>query len=872
MKDINIAPHFLVRIAGKDIESITNMKFSDTISNFKNQNNLFIKIKEQSSKLTNELYYFVKNNNEVIDTKKLLNLKRDIFNLRPEKIEKYDLKDVSSEIVQDINKWLELMNRYNLGKKKLKDDFDSELIKKRTLFKKIINDDSFIKAIQLSNVHLYDRLLKYLELDDKELKISKKNRHAELSLVNYLNRMILKPTPFSSFTGLGYGFFEEKEQTSIKLDLNHINSYVNLNLVYLKTIERKLLGIKQVKKNAFISINNTIKKQQEIERINFFVRGKDGTAKAFSNENFISIKDNKIVDHIIKLLKDRKKMKVNKMISSIRENINYKGEILELILYLESIGLVDIHLGLGEQEYDYLNGLVEVLKPIDNKLVQDCLKHLKEISKILSKFSKSNHKERRIYLNEISKQLKKIYMLLELELYHDSKTSLVFEDVYYNGTDLKLNMGEWQENIKDLAMVGKLMPLFDDNILEKISMGIIFEELYSKDDRVDFLEFYQNYKKYENYQDVWRKVKQSEIYREIKILREEFYNYLKEAIKESKETITIDHSWVKKFTHKFPKIIKNINYSIYFQIAHCGNKKLLVINKLGPGHGKHFSRYCNLFEKNSNSDFVNSIKSNYKNISNHDKILVDLNAVMGLNINTHPPLLDNEITYPGCYPNEGINQIYLSDIEIFYDEKTERIQLFSKRYKKIIELVPLGFLFPMLAPPLYKVLSSFTQTNGIEYSFWNKFINENSKEVERLPRLMLGSIVLDRKTWKMPSNIINDQFSEDKTKSFLNIYQLFMSKKIPKHVFLRVANTVDAFSENDILEKDLNSWIDEIKKTRYRKPQFLDSENYFHTEALKKIIQDARGSVTLQEVLPNINDKFYGDVAQNAMEFLIEYY
>lgn len=143
----------------------------------------------------------------------------------------------------------------------------------------------------------------------------------------------------------------------------------------------------------------------------------------------------------------------------------------------------------------------------------------------------------------------------------------------------------------------------------------------------------------------------------------------------------------------------------------------MVINKLGPGHGKHFSRYCNLFEKNSNSDFVNSIKSNYKNISNHDKILVDLNAVMGLNINTHPPLLDNEITYPGCYPNEGINQIYLSDIEIFYDEKTERIQLFSKRYKKIIELVPLGFLFPMLAPPLYKVLSSFTQTNGIEYSF-----------------------------------------------------------------------------------------------------------------------------------------------------------
>ncbi|MDA6131599.1 lantibiotic dehydratase, partial [Escherichia coli] len=76
--------------------------------------------------------------------------------------------------------------------------------------------------------------------------------------------------------------------------------------------------------------------------------------------------------------------------------------------------------------------------------------------------------------------------------------------------------------------------------------------------------------------------------------------------------------------------------------------------------------------------------------------------------------------------------------------------------------------FPMLAPPLYKLLTGFSQTNGIEYSFWNKFVNENGKQFDFLPRLMLGSIVLDRKTWKIPSEDLNQQFTGDSVESFIN--------------------------------------------------------------------------------------------------------
>ncbi|MDA6131291.1 hypothetical protein OSK38_28490, partial [Escherichia coli] len=85
----------------------------------------------------------------------------DIFNLRVQKINKYNFDGLPAMMIQDINLWTNLMGNYGKQKEYFKEIFTSEIGQKRSEFKKLLHDTDFINAIQLSNFHLYERLLEY---------------------------------------------------------------------------------------------------------------------------------------------------------------------------------------------------------------------------------------------------------------------------------------------------------------------------------------------------------------------------------------------------------------------------------------------------------------------------------------------------------------------------------------------------------------------------------------------------------------------------------------------------------------------------------------------------------------------------------------
>ncbi|MEK4553471.1 hypothetical protein [Bacillus sp. FSL M8-0473] len=76
-------------------------------------------------------------------------------------------------------------------------------------------------------------------------------------------------------------------------------------------------------------------------------------------------------------------------------------------------------------------------------------------------------------------------------------TSLLFEDVSYKNTKIILNENQWKTHLDDFNLIKNLMPLFDDNILEKLSMNIIFKDIYGNKGAIDLLEFYREFNKYD---------------------------------------------------------------------------------------------------------------------------------------------------------------------------------------------------------------------------------------------------------------------------------------------------------------------------------------------------------------------------------------
>ena len=67
--------------------------------------------------------------------------------------------------------------------------------------------------------------------------------------------------------------------------------------------------------------------------------------------------------------------------------------------------------------------------------------------------------------------------------------------------------------------------------------------------------------------------------------------------------------------------------------------------------------------------------------------------------------------------------------------------------------------------------------------FWNKFLNEHNNNFSLLPRIMLGSVALDRRTWKINAKEIQKEFSKDTFETFINFHKWVKENQLPEDIF-----------------------------------------------------------------------------------------
>ncbi|OOR39635.1 lantibiotic dehydratase, partial [Bacillus cereus] len=550
MKPINYVPHFLCRISGEEINSISEIEFIKTLECLELSEGILRKINSLSADLTKDLHDCISLYKEQSISRVLINLKRDIFNMRFNRVQKYKLENISGFNHDKLNLWLNLAQEYQSTLHLMRETFKMEIQEKRGKLKQLFSNSEYIKAIQVSNTQLYENLLEYLQ--DNQSHPPKKMRNIEQSLINYLSRMIFKPTPFSSFTGLNYGFFSQ-EDSSFEINTKESKGHTRINMVYLKKIERMLLNRISIKNKCYVSLNQTI---NEEENYMFFRRGKDGTSQAFTGEAFIKIKKSELLKELIQYFEGISSMNIVEVVSFLSEKTNYETEALYNYLFkLEKMGVLDFSLGVSEQSDNYTKDLIENLLGIKDSLVEKSVSHLVEIEKIQAIFSESNYQKRYVLLKNLQEHIKKIYSLFDLKLESNDLTSLLFEDVSYKNTKIILNENQWKTHLDDFNLIKNLMPLFDDNILEKLSMNIIFKDIYGNKGAIDLLEFYREFNKYDK-NLLWKKIRKNDTYLYLKKLRTEFYDYLETQINMGLDTIFLNKSWLKKFINKFPDLLK----------------------------------------------------------------------------------------------------------------------------------------------------------------------------------------------------------------------------------------------------------------------------------------------------------------------------
>jgi hypothetical protein len=137
---------------------------------------------------------------------------------------------------------------------------------------------------------------------------------------------------------------------------------------------------------------------------------------------------------------------------------------------------------------------------------------------------------------------------------------------------------------------------------------------------------------------------------------------------------------------------------------------LAVVNGVTTGQGVFYSRFCDLRSRPGPDvwDLGTAVAAHLRRTRPRQ---TDLTAGLGLNFNLHPRLTAFELRYPGAVTRPGATGVLsLTDVEVHADPARRRLTLVNRYDGEPLDLVPLNFLYPAAAPPLYRFLCGFAPT------------------------------------------------------------------------------------------------------------------------------------------------------------------
>lgn len=688
------------------------------------------------------------------------------------------------------------------------------------------------------NGELYRNLEKLS--DTEQFMKSKKYRDTVFSLRNYYNRMLHKPSPFSTFVTVKMGLINEKK------DLQNEDKHsprVCINILFLHILESLLLkDNNSFLADMYVSLNPTIQKSGN--DLCFLNVDTSNPKYMYYKENFVRIKSNSIIENIIELT-GNSNIKIKELAVNMNGSIN---DNIILILKLSAIGLLYKNFGTDNFRENHLASLANLCR--NTEKYSSIASSLDTIRLTIDKMN-----DEFICVSERKEQRKQIYskicdifaeFSINAEELNFHEHNILYENLVEKTPDYCSELIS-KDDIRKLYSAEKIYRIFDNNYITKILNRNIFLSNYSENDVVPIIEFYNVVETVKNKHDLIENDKDIKIIGE---MRKQFFEILAE--RKNNETVDISSKEIDDIFLNAPPIMRiPKSYGIYYQ----RNGNDIIVNNTAPGYGRHFMRYVDDMSADSIDEWLTQYKSVKENSYGE---LYDIGADIGLNINKHIPCFEKNIPYPKFVSSLNDN----SDLYVFYDKKYELIRIKNSEGNEI-EITPIGFLFPRIAPGYYRFLSSFSNSQGAEISFWDRFYSyaENNKGFSSFARIVLDSnIVIERKTWKIPCSMLKNDSTSEKDMYIYLADTLFNKIKIPKRLFARMTTDIDGIL---IKNNDIESWMNEIANRKLRKPQFYDLDNYLDFRNIMNMNGDLSAVLTIQETLPD---------NQDIIEYLAEFY
>jgi hypothetical protein len=274
----------------------------------------------------------------------------------------------------------------------------------------------------------------------------------------------------------------------------------------------------------------------------------------------------------------------------------------------------------------------------------------------------------------------------------------------------------------------------------------------------------------------------------------------------------------------------------------------LVVNNVFGGPGFGLSRFAHLF----GDDAVSSVRSV------EDVALtagVTLHELLGgaavTNLNLHGPLLRSELRMPGDPAgSRSERQTSIFDLDLIYISDQGRLALVHRRTGEEVLPTYIGYLVPFATPTSHQLMGLLAPPVMFGSGVWGGQEGSDDAgaiEVKRRPRVAIGDhLVIERATWEVPAELMP---SADPTSpsGLVEWYRWWRALDLPTTSFIRIRHP---------------------SATKRPKPRYHDTGSLLGWASLAHEWRQRGGPLTVAEALPALPEAGESNLGR-VHEFII---
>jgi hypothetical protein len=522
------------------------------------------------------------------------------------------------------------------------------------------------------------------------------------------------------------------------------------------------------------------------------------------------------------------------------------------LLYLDFLTNFDINTKWIDQPVRYLQETIKDLRPPQWEKAVDLLDRAEQSQR---EYEKCGIIRRRELLTQIGDLFQSCLHLIDGESNQDQDgdtnglETVLYEDTTLENGCFKLDPGIIVSNQENLGRAILLSILYDRELSDLLLMSAFFQERFSGEESVPFLQFYECY--YKEFLVEHKRTAQFSvneipnhfdhpIITLLNNLKSNLTQHISEKEEDGDKVIYLKNDFLDGLIEKLPPVLRHSrSKSIFFQIA----QDLLVINHIYPGLGNVFTRFSPLLKEQG------PICSHVKQLldsSLQEKgfAYAELVAQLGTNLNIHENLCSTSI----LMPSENPNPVFSHNIDLCMETEVflQGGLLHLKEKATGIPLKPiyLGYLFPLFLTDMYRVISSFSENTYSELTLSSegKRYQRSGSSITEFARIQLGDVVLRRRRWVIDaSSIPQQQTKETQSDFYTNFRRFFYDRHLPAQSFYTFQ-----FAEDNIEQDPENA-----------KPNFLNLDDFFSVLVFSRELKGNRAvGVSFSEPLPSLEEAF----------------